>query len=735
MGGPMLRYAIRQLRKSPGFASAAILTLGVGIGATTAMFSLVNAVLLRPLPFPEPDRITWIQYEDAAAGNGSDTFSYPNFLDLSARQHTFSVLASYRDSGNTLIGAGEARQLVTEIVSADFFRVLRVTPAMGRDFSAADEKKDVRTVMLSWELWQRVFGGRNAVVGGAIDLDGNQYEVAGVMPQGFSYPIRSTPRDLWISRAEDVGGEGALQDQRGAGILNVMGRLKPGATLREVDADLEVIASNLAAEYPKDNRQLTRMVAMPALEHIVEDSRPALRILFGAVAAVLLIGCVNVAGLLLARAARRKPEIAVLAALGAGRGVILRQVLLESVMLSLAGGALGILLSSWTLEALRKLLPATLPRLDHVSIDGNVLVFALVVSIATGILFGAVPAWRMSRVEPLAALRDGGRSATGRQHRLQGALVIAETALSLVLLVGSGLLIRSFLRVLAVNPGFDARNVLTLDMSVPEARYPNAARMRLYKDLLPRLAALPGVQSVSAAWPLPLSGIHVNIGFEIEGRPTEPGAEPFERMGVATPDFFRTMRIPLLAGREFTASDDAKSAGVTIVNEAFARRYFPGQSALGKRIEPGISDGDFKKAVREIVGVVGSIKREGLTAEMDPEYYLAWSQAMITWPTIAIRAASNPSNLIGGVRAAVAELDRGIPVYRAATLENIVSKAAAEPRFQTILFGAFAAMALLLSAIGLYAVLFVHGGATVGRNRSADGVGGAARRCSGSDFK
>jgi len=701
-----LRYAIRQLRKSPGFTTAAIVTLGMGIGATTAMFSLVNAVLLRPLPFPDPDRLVWVQYDDAAlGGNGYETFSYPNFFDYRREQHSFSAMASYRNSGSTLIGAGDARQIDAEIVSADFFRVLGILPATGRDFSSNDEKKDVRTVMLSWELWKRVFGGRREMVGGAINLDGNQYEVAGVMPAGFSYPIRTPAPDLWISMAEDVGGEGALHDQRGASVLNLMGRLKPGVPLSAAKADLQVIASNLATEYPKANRQLTRIIAMQELEHVVGDTKPALRVLFAAVAAVLLIGCVNVAGLLLARASRRKPEIAVLAALGAGRGVILRQVLFESVLLSLAGGALGVLLSAWTVEALRVLLPSTLPRLDHVSMDASVVIFATVVSVATGILFGLAPAWRMSHVEPLAALREGGRGGTGRQHRLQGALVIAETAISLVLLVGSGLLIRSFLRVLAVNPGFDAGNVLTLSLSVPGARYSNEARVRLYEDLVPKLSALPGVQSVSAGWPLPLSGAEVNIGFEIEGRPNEPGAEPSEHLGVATPDFFRTMRIPLVAGREFRAEDDAKAGGVMIVNEAFARKYFHGENAVGKRIKPGISDGAYKSTMREIVGVVGSVKRAGLTAEADPQYYLPWAQALITWPTITIRAAGDPSNLIGGARAAIAEVDRGIPVYRAATLENIVHKAAAEPRFQTILFGAFATMALFLAGIGLYAVL------------------------------
>jgi len=557
--------------------------------------------------------------------------------------------------------------------------------------------------MLSWDLWQRAFQGRPEIVGQAINLDGRPCEVAGVLPAGVSFPIQTPAPDLWISLADDD--DTGLVNQRGASVLNLIGRLKPGVPLSAARADFQVIARNLAAEYPKDNQQLNRIVAMPELEHLVGDTRPALRVLFAAVAGVLLIGCVNVAGLLLARASRRKPEIALLAALGAGRGAILRQILLESVLLSLAGGALGVLLSSWALESLRRLLPSSLPRFDHVSLDATTLIFAAAVSIATGILFGVLPAWTSSQVEPLAALREGGRSVTGRQHRLQSCLVVAETAIGLVLLVGSGLLIRSFLRVLAIDPGFDARNVLTLNMSVPGSRYSRDARLRLYSDLIPRLAALPGVSSVAAGWPLPLSGNEVNIGFQIEGREVPPGSEPTEHMSVAAPDFFRTMRIPLLAGREFTAADDTHSPGVMIVNQAFARKYFPGVSAVGKRIEPGIGDGTYKPAMREIVGVVGSVKRAGLKADADPQYYLPWQQAVITWPTIAIRSAADPSNLARAVRSAVAGIDRGIPVDRVATLESIVSKAAAEPRFQTMLFASFAAMAMFLAAVGLYAVL------------------------------
>ena len=700
----LLRYAFRQLRKSPGFSSAAIVTLALGIGATTAMFSLVNAVLLRPLPFPDPDRLYWIAYDDSFyGGNGSNTFSYQNFFDYRAQQHTFAGIASYRGTGVTLTGAGDAMQVNAQIVSSDFFRVLGVAPILGRDFTLDDERPGVRVVLLSWNLWQRVFGGRHELVGGSITLGGEPFEVAGVMPAGFSFPIQDPAPDLWMSPGPEENAKGGARQNRSAGLLNVIGRLKPGVPLSAAHADLQVIATNLNKQHPEENQGLEKVITTRELDRIVGDTRPALRILFAAVAMVLLIACVNVAGLLLARASRRKSEIGVLAALGAGRWRILRQVLTESVLLSITGGALGALLSVWIVEALRRLLPTTLPRFEHVSIDTSVLIFAASVSIATGILFGILPAWSMSRVEPSIAVREHGRGSTAR-NRLQSSLVIAETALALVLLVGSGLLIRSFLRVLAVDPGFNPHNVLAVNLSVAENRYHRDGRLRLFNELAPKLAALPGVQTVAAGWPLPLSTSDISISFEIEGHKFEHG-EPSEHLVVATPGFFRSMGIPLLSGRDFTIADTDKAAGVAIVNEAFAKKYFPGESALGKHFKPGLGDGVFGPVMREIVGVVGNVKRKGLTADADPQYYLPWNQAVITWPVITIRSAADPANLSSAIRAIVADLDREIPVYRTTTLDEIVSRAAANTRFQTLLFASFAFLAVFLAAIGLYGVL------------------------------
>lgn len=700
-----LRFAVRQLRKSPGFAILTILTLALGMGATTAMFSLVNAVVLRPLPFPQQDRLVWMEAADRSAGGPAvaDAISYPDFFDWRAQQHSFTVVASYRGSGTTLTGVGDAQQISSEIVSADFFSVLGVHPIVGRDFRIDEEKPDTHVAMLSHQLWQSTFGGAPDIVGRSITLDGHSYLVAGVMPAGFSFPIQSPPVALWTT----IGDDAQFRTQRGAGVLEVIGRLKPGVSLDQAKADMDVIAANLARQYPDTNKLRPAVAAQRELDHLVGDTRPALRVLFGAVALVLLIACANVAGLLLARASRRRADIALQAALGASPREIIRQILVESVFLAVVAGALGIALATGIVQWLPRLVPEDLPRLDQISVDGPVLAFTTVVSVLTGLLFGVLPAWRMSRFDPLIALREGSRGMTSArgQHRVQNWLIVAETAVGLILLIGSGLLIRSFVRVLNVNPGFDSRNVLTARIGLSSDRYERQPRIDFYHRLLPKLASLPGVESVSAGFPLPLSGNHIQISFAIEGRPVSKSDEPSENLGVVTPDFFGTMRIPVLAGRAFTAADNTTGKPVIIIDEAFAHKYFPGENPIGKRIQPGLSDGTVKSSMREVVGVVGNVKRQGLTEAVDPQYYLPWEQAVITAPTLCVRTAGDPVRLIAPLRAQLAEMDREVPLYRANTLDQSVYRAAAQPRFQTLLLTSFAAMALLLCAIGLYAVL------------------------------
>jgi predicted permease len=707
------RFAIRQIRKAPGFAITTMLTIALGIGATAAIFSLVNTVLLRPLPFPDPSRMMSVkarndrrQQIDPSAGA---PLSYPDFFDWRSQNKSFSGLASFHDNDFTLTGNGEPRHLTGHVVAADFFRILGIRPALGRDFNFDDEKPSVHVLVLSHTLWESAFGSASDIVGRSVTLDNKSYTVVGVMPKGFEFPIQNPAPLLWTSLGDDgydpMGQP--MTGQRGAHFLDVIGRLKPGVSAAQARADLEVIARNLSAQYPDTNLHFVGAVVTTELERLVGDTRPALRMLFAAVSFVLLIACANVAGLLLARSSRRRPEIAIRAALGASRGQIVRQMLVESVLLGLCGGAVGIILSIGLLHALLRLVPSDLPRLNQVSVDGNVLFFATVISVITGLLFGVLPAWRISQVDPSSALRDGSRTATTgrRQHRLQNSLVVAETAVGLVLLIASGLLIHSFVRILQVDPGFDRRNVLIASLSLPDSRYTSAQQVQFYGQLLPRVRALPGAQSVSAGWPLPLTNNGMRISFDIEGHPLPQGDRNVARVSIAAPGFFETMRIPILRGREFRDSDDAKSTPVVIVSQSFAKKYFPDVDPIGRHITPGFSDGTVNDVSREIIAVVGDVKSGQLTEEITPEYYLAYAQAAGLSPKLVIRTAVDPVTLIAPLRGQVAEIDKNLPLFDVKTIDEVVSQSAAQPRFQALLLSLFAAMALLLSAVGLYGLL------------------------------
>lgn len=708
-----LRVTIRQLRKSPGFALTTILTLALGIGATTAIFSLINAVLLRPLPFPQPDRLTWMAEKvplgDTTRNEVGSSLSYPDFFDWRTQNHSFETIASYHDNDFTLIGSGEPKHLYGDVVSADFFRTLGVNPALGRGFNAGDEKAGANSVVLSHQLWQSSFGSSPDIVGRAINIDNKSYTVVGVMPAGFAFPIQNPPAVLWTSLGDDAGGgEEAPTAQRGMHMLDVVGRLKPGVSLAQAQADMNLIAVNLAKQYPNSNKHFDGAVIMSQLERMVGDTRTALRVLFAAVAFVLLIACVNVAGLLLARASRRRSEIALRAALGATRGEIIRQVLVESVFLSVCGGLLGVCFAVFLLRIAMRVVPDNLPRLDQVSVDARVMGFAILISVLTGLLFGVLPAWRMSRLDPSLALREGSRSlGPGRgQHRLHDWLVIAETAIGLVLLVGAGLLIHSFVRILQVDPGFDSRNILTASIALPDNRYNAQQQVQFFDQLLPKLAALPGVQSAAAGWALPFAQNSMAISFDIEGHSLAPGDQPAAGVHIATPGYLETLHIPVLRGRSFRPEDTAKSTPVMALNESFAHKYFPNEDPIGKRVRIGLGDGTVSsKSMREIIAVVGDVRERKLTKEAKPEYFLPYSQAAVTSPTLVIRSAVDPTALIGPVRAQVAAIDKTVPFYDVKTMDDIVSQAAAQPRFQAVLFGFFAAMALLLSAVGLYAVL------------------------------
>ncbi len=649
------RFALRQIAKAPGFVLTTVLTLALGIGATTTMFSVVNAVLLRPLPFPESDRLVSVgslNDRRPAPANSPGAMSYPDFFDWRAQNHSFSGLAAYHDTDVTLTGVGDPKHLDAEMVSADFFEVLGVEPAISRGVTLDDEKAGTHIAVLSHELWQSAFGSARDIVGRSITLDNNSYTVIGVTPRGFEFPIQNPAPMLWTSIADDTYDPSGdpMTGQRGAHLLNLVGRLKPGVSIEQATADLTVIARRLASEYPTTNVHFTAGTVIPQIDALVGDTRPALRILFAAVALVLLIACANVAGLLLARGSRRRWEVAVRSALGASRTQIVRQMLVESLVLSLLGGFAGIVLSRFLLHAVVGLLPSDLPRSGDISIDATVLAFAVGVSVLTGPLFGVLPALRVARVDPSTALRDGTRTATtGRgQHRLQNALVIAEIAVGLVLLIGSGLLIRSFVHVLEVDPGFDGRNVLTASVALPDSRYPHDQQLQFYEQLLTRLRSLPGVVSVSTGWPLPLSPDGMTISFDIEGHPLPEGERNTARASIAAPDYFKTLRIPVLRGREFQETDSDKSMPVVIVNQAFAKTFFPGEDPIGKHIAPGLNDSVVKEVPREIIAVVGDVKSTRLTAEPAPEYYLPFTQAAILPPRLMIRTALDPGSVDSG---------------------------------------------------------------------------------------
>jgi putative ABC transport system permease protein len=710
-----LRFAFRQLRRSPGFSITAVLTLAIGIGATTAIFSIFYAVLLRPLPFPEPDRLASVSVMTFPAGSSGNAIgvpasvSYPDFFDWRAQNHSFESLASYHGINTAANPNGSARMINGVAVSWDFFHVLGVPPAVGRAFTHDEETAGNHSVVISHEFWVSDFNASPTILGQTIKLFDVNYTIVGVMPASFSFPLETPAPSFWITPAHDAEGNSPSTSQRGWMQLETVGRLKSSVTIAQAQAEMTTIQAGLAKRYAEQdlNNRDARVAAES--ETLIGDVRPALRILFAAVAALLLISCANVAGLLLARGSGRQSELAVRAALGARRREIVLQLLSESLLLSLAGGIAGIALAVFMLKALLHLVPPGIPRVGEASIDGAILAFSLTVSLLTGILFGLLPARRLSRLDPALALRDGTRTSTsGRnQQRLHAALVVAETALGLVLLVGAGLLIRSFLHLLAVDPGFNPRHMLTFRIGVSPQRYKTDAQsLALYREIQSNLQALPGVQSASAVYPLPLSGSGIGITFDIEGQPHAPGDSPEVQVSIIEPSFFQTMGITILRGRTFSEDENQpKGRPVTIVNQAFARKFFPGQDPIGKRIQPDLTSDENPKAMHEIIAVTADVKRSRLSEEAAPEVYLPWAPMNITTPYYALRVAGDPASYINSVRAAVASLDKDAPIYRVHTYDDLVALNTAQSRFQTLLLTAFAAIALLLAAIGLYAVL------------------------------
>src|SRR5213594_2573349 len=703
-----IRYGLRMLLKSPSVSIVATIALALGIGANTAIFSVVNAVLLRPLPFPNSDALLSVFEKDQTRGVVHGSYSYPNFFDLRAQNHVFEHIAAYHDSDFIMTGRGEPVRLQGGVVTADLFSLLGVEPIAGRNFLPEEDKptETGRVVILSERLFATRFNSDRSVLNHPITLDGKTYTIVGVMPHGFEFPIQNEPLDLWTTIADDAAGSSPMTDQRGAHFLHVIGRLKPGVTEAQAQAEVDAIAQRLEQQYPDTNtRKGIRLES--ALVALVGDIRPALLILLGAVACVLLIACANVANLLLARAMTRHKEMAIRSALGASRLRVVRQLLTESVLLSFAGGLLGLVLAVWWSDLLIALGKKDIPRAVQVGLDWRVLGFTLGVSLLTGLVFGLVPALHLSKIQLTESLKEGrGAGGGARRNRVRGVLVVAELAFAVVLLVGAGLLIQSLWRLQHVSPGLQPQNILTFNVSLPDVRYPSEKQARFYGDLMTRVQSLPGVQSASAVLPLPLSGDRFSISFQIDGRPVAPKDQPSADLFISEANYFRTMGIPMVKGRDFDERDEHKSTPVIIVTESFVRQYFPGEDPIGKRIHPGISTWDDEKSVmREIVGVVSDIRNRALNTEPKPAYYLPQAQVPFNQLVVVVKSTNDPRLLINSVTREVRSIDQELPVFSIKTMDDYIAGSIAAPRFNTTLLSIFAGVALALTVIGLYGVM------------------------------
>jgi putative ABC transport system permease protein len=702
-----LRFGLRSLLKNPGFTAVAALALALGIGANTAVFSVVNAVLLRPLPFDKPDQLVMIWETNRARNLERSQVSPVITNDWLQQKHIFDdVTAWWYPSVNLTDSSNEPARVRTIDVTDNFFAVMGVHPFMGRGFLPGEDKAGAeRIAILSHKLWQSRFGSDPNIIGKSVALDGRSYSIVGMMPQGFNFPENT---EIWTPLGWDV-----TQHNRNARFMEVIARLKPGMTVQSAQSEMDALAARLEQEYPKSNTDwATKVISLH--EQIAGNIKPALLILLGAVGFVLLIACANIANLLLSRAGARQKEVAIRLALGANRQRLIRQFLTESLLLALVGGAVGILLAVLGGKLLVALNPVSIPRLDEMGVDGRILLFTLGIVLLTGIIFGLVPALQASKPDLNQILKEGGRdsqaSASGR--RIRNALVVAEIAIALVLLVGAGLLLRAFIRLQNVSPGFNPSNLMTFNLQLPSSKYRDWLQVSaFYSQLIDRLKALPGVQSADAAGFLPLES-GWRLAFTITGQPKAPdGEESIAQYRMITPDYFQTLGVPMLRGRQLTERDNADAPGVVVINQAMAERFWADEDPIGKRINSGARNiGPLGRVIPkslefEIVGVVGSEKNSGLNATPEPAVYFSHTQFAYRSMSVIVRTASNPASVAGAVRNEVWSIDRDLPISNIKTIEQILGDSIAQPRFSTLLLGIFAALAMILAAVGIYGVM------------------------------
>jgi putative ABC transport system permease protein len=697
-----LRYAARGFLKSPGFTLVALVALALGIGANTAIFSVVNAVLLQPLPYRDADRLVTMWEDNRNGNHPRNVISPTNFLDWKSRAKSFEGMAAFCDRQFNLAGAGEPVAVPSQVAETGLFAVLGANAMLGRTFTDEDgEPGRGNVIVISHGFWQRQFGGATDVIGKTVALEGAKVTVIGVMPADFKWFVKENsqtgkPAELWVpTRLRPVPGR----------YLSAVGRLKDGVSFAEAQAEMNALMAHIGQERPQYNTNMGATL-VPVREQLAGEIKKPLMILLGAVAFVLLIACANVANLMLARAASRSKEIAIRAALGAGSGRIVRQLLTESLLLAVAGGLLGVGLAAWGVDALVALSPPNLIGAARVGVSLPVLAFTLGVSAVTGVVFGLLPALEASRADAGDALKEAGRGNTGsRSRHARSTFVVAQVALALVLLVGAGLLVRSFKRLVSVDPGFDPKNLLTMRVQLPPRKYKEDAQVvNFYRQATAQMSTLPGVRSVSVANYLPFyTGLGARTDFWIDGQPAPPhGSEPATDVRVVDENYFNALGIPLRQGRNFTAQEATEDRHTIIISEALARRYFPGENPVGKRIAVEMMD---KPPMNEIVGVVGDVRYDKLDGETFPMVY--WTQPQLTYSemTFVVRTEGDPASLAGAARRVVQSIDPQQPVADVRTMESWVGESVSRARFGTLLLTIFSGLALLLAAVGIYGVM------------------------------